>query len=70
MKNKPKHIEKKVILIDSKLSFGNVKILKIMKDFFNIVVVLLRGKLVANKRTKDSPMKEVTALIAGAIDKA
>ena len=34
------------------------------------IAIFRKGKLVANKRTKDSPMKEVTALIAGAIDKA
>tara|TARA_B110000495_G_C22870148_1_gene507423 strand:+ start:176 stop:916 length:741 start_codon:yes stop_codon:yes gene_type:complete len=44
-----------------------------MPDIFAVsdrIAVLRRGKLVANKRAKDSSPEEVTALITGAIDKA
>ena len=44
-----------------------------MPDIFAVsdrIAVLRRGKLVANKKAKDSSPEEVTALITGAIDKA
>ena len=44
-----------------------------MPDIFAVsdrIAVLRRGKLVANKRAKESSPEEVTALITGAIDKA
>ena len=44
-----------------------------MPDIFAVsdrIAVLRRGRLVANKKAKDSSPEEVTALITGAIDKA
>ena len=44
-----------------------------MPDIFAVsdrIAVLRRGKLVANKKARDSSPEEVTALITGAIDKA